>query len=134
MADLVSWADDVYDQVLIDCPPMLAASDAALVGQLVDGIMLVVKPHKNPRRAVLRTSEMLNSLEINVIGVVANLVGDEKDSGYYGYNSEYGYGYGYGHGSKERGDLGGDRENRVDDDHQDDVMPRSQLLIPRRAA
>jgi len=132
MADLVSWADDVYDQVLIDCPPMLAASDAALIGQLVDGIMLVVKPHKNPRRAVLRTSEMLNSLEISVIGVVANLVGDERDSGYYGYNSEYGYGYG--HGSRKRGDRSRDNKNRVDDDHQDDLMPRSQLLIPRRAA
>ena len=94
MADLVAWTDDAYDQILIDCPPVLAASDAALVGHLVDAVILVVKPEENPRRAVLRAAGSLGSLGINVAGVVANFMGDGKSGGYYGYGTEYGYGYG----------------------------------------
>jgi Mrp family chromosome partitioning ATPase len=94
MADLISWTDESYDQILIDCPPMLAASDAAIVGHLVDAVILVVRPEENPRRAVLRAAGSLASMAINVAGVVANFMGDGKNGGYYGYGSEYGYGYG----------------------------------------
>ena len=50
--DLVAWTEANYDQILIDCPPILAASDAAIVGRSVDGVMLVVQPgvnHRQPR-------------------------------------------------------------------------------------
>ncbi len=34
--ELLAWADSQYDQVLVDCPPVLAVSDAQVVGRLID--------------------------------------------------------------------------------------------------
>jgi len=77
----------------------MAATDAAIVGRIVDGMLLVVQPDKNHRRLVLRAVESLLSVQVNLCGIVANRVGDEKEGGYYGYGSGYGYGYGYGYGA-----------------------------------
>jgi capsular exopolysaccharide synthesis family protein len=95
-ADLLGWAETLYDRILIDSPPALAASDTAIIGRLVDGAMLVVQPEKNRRRLVIRAAESLTVLKINVLGVVINRVCSEKDGGYYGYDSGYQYDYGYG--------------------------------------
>ena len=59
--DLLAWAETQYDQVLVDCPPVMAATDAAIVGRVVDGMLLVVQPEKNHRRLVLRAVESLMS-------------------------------------------------------------------------
>ena len=101
-SDLLAWAETQYDQVLVDCPPVMAATDAAIVGRVVDGMLMVVQPEKNHRRLVLRAVESLLSIQANLRGIVANRVGDEKEGGYYGYGSGYGYGYGYGYGHVRR--------------------------------
>lgn len=95
LEELVAWCTNEYDQVLIDCPPVLAASDAALVGRHTDGTILVVQPEKNHRRLVIRATEELASLRVSVIGIVANRVPEHSASGY-GYGYGYGYGVGYG--------------------------------------
>lgn len=92
--ELIAWAETVYDYVLVDSPPMLAATDAAIVGRVVDGMLVVIRPEKNSRRAVLRAFEEITSLGINVLGAVVNGVGQDQNDGYYGYGG-YGYGYRY---------------------------------------
>lgn len=92
LADLLAWAEAHYDQVIVDCPPVLAASDAAVIGRLTDGLILVVQPEKNHRRMVLRAVSGLTAMGVGLIGIVANKVSNDQGSGYYGY----GYGYGYG--------------------------------------
>ncbi len=92
--ELLAWADAHYDQVLVDCPPVLAVSDAQIVGRLVDGAVLVVRPEKNHRRLVVRACEQFRTTGITVLGVVANGISETGGSGY-GYG--YGYQYGYGH-------------------------------------
>jgi capsular exopolysaccharide synthesis family protein len=94
-AELLAWAESHYDQVLVDCPPVLAVSDAQVVGRLVDGGILVVRPAKNHRRSVLRAVESFHATGCQVIGVVANGISAELEG--YGYD----YGYGYGHGEEE---------------------------------
>ena len=121
--DVVAWAETHYDQVLIDCPPVMAASDAAVVGRLVDGIVLVVQPEKNHRRLVVRAAEHLLTMGVNLIGVVPNHVGDDG-AGYYG---SYGYGYGYGY------DDGYGIEDD-DDDEQDVETPAAEPRRTRVAA
>ena len=79
MAELIAWAEQHYDQILIDCPPVLAATDAALIGRLVDGVALVVQPQKNHRRIVIRATESLRNLKVNLVGIVANLPDDSLD-------------------------------------------------------
>jgi polysaccharide biosynthesis transport protein len=88
-ADLLAWAEGRYDCILIDSPPALAASDTAVIGQLVDGVLMVVQPHKNQRRMVLRAAETFAMLKIPLIGLVANRVGELGGSGYYGYAVDY---------------------------------------------
>jgi succinoglycan biosynthesis transport protein ExoP len=99
LAELLAWADSRYDQVLVDCPPVLAVSDAQIVGRLVDGAILVIRPDKNHRRLVLRACESFSSTGTNVIGVVANSMSSESSGAYeYNYGDGYGYGYEYGDG------------------------------------
>ncbi len=97
-SDLLAWAETVYDQVLVDAPPVLAASDAAIIGRLVDGVVLVVRPDKNQRRLVVRAAESFAALGAAMLGVVINRLTSGNDEGYYGYNYGVGYGYGYGGG------------------------------------
>jgi len=97
MAQLLAWAETEYDQILIDCPPTLVASDAVLVGRIVDGTVLVVRPEKNRRKLVFRAAESLLEMNIHLFGVVANCIRAESKNGYsFGDQESYGYGYGYG--------------------------------------
>jgi capsular exopolysaccharide synthesis family protein len=109
-ADLLGWAETVYDRVLVDSPPALAASDTAIIGRLVDGVILVVQPDKNRRRLVIRAAESLSGLKIRLLGVVINRVGSQKDGGYYGYGGAYDY------------DYGADRESDNQDDKPADAL------------
>ena len=105
--ELLAWADSQYDRVIVDCPPVLAVSDAQVVGQLVDGAILVVRPEKNHRRSVIRAVESFRSVGCNVLGVVANALSDESQTyGYGGYGYGYGYGYSYGHEEGEFEEAG----------------------------
>jgi polysaccharide biosynthesis transport protein len=92
-SELLAWAESCYDRVLVDCPPVLAVSDAQVVGRLVDGAILVVRPEKNHRRLVVRACESFSTTGSVVLGVVANGLSQESGGGYgYGYGYEYGYG------------------------------------------
>jgi len=94
-SQLLAWAATLYDQILIDSPPALATSDTAIIGRLVDGVVLVVRPAKNRRRLVMRAVESLSMLKIPLLGLVINRVGSAQDRGYYSYHTGYGYDYGY---------------------------------------
>ena len=98
-ADLLAWAESRYDQVLVDSPPALAASDTVIVGRQVDGVILVVRPDKNQRRPVLRAADSFLALGVELLGVVVNRLGAEASGDYYGYGGGYGYGYGAGYGA-----------------------------------
>ncbi|NQU21085.1 MAG: polysaccharide biosynthesis tyrosine autokinase [Candidatus Nealsonbacteria bacterium] len=93
-SELLAWAESVYDQILIDSPPALATSDAAVIGRLVDGIVMVVQPEKNRRRMVIRAVESFAGLKIPLLGVVVNRIGSHRDRGYYGHGYDYTTDYG----------------------------------------
>jgi capsular exopolysaccharide synthesis family protein len=95
--ELLAWAESTYEQVLVDCPPVLAVSDAQIIGRLLDGAILVVQPQKNHRRLVARACYSFTTTGTNVLGVVANGLSPQSGRGY-GYGYGYGYSYGYGHG------------------------------------
>ena len=89
---VLDWAISKYDQVIVDCPPTLPVSDAAIVGRLVDGLLFLMNPDKTHRRSVVRAVDQLKSMGLRVLGIVANTSLGEQE-GKYGY--QYGYGYGY---------------------------------------
>jgi succinoglycan biosynthesis transport protein ExoP len=133
MSDLIGWAEGVYDQVLIDCPPTLAASDAAMIGRLTDCLMLVVQPEKNHRRTVLRSVDGLLSMKIKLAGVVINRVGGEDQGGYYGSLAGYGYGFETGYGYRSEEDASDGEQESDDEDDGQQIVGR-QEVPSRRAA
>jgi capsular exopolysaccharide synthesis family protein len=112
-SELLAWAETVYDQVLIDSPPSLAASDAAVIGRIVDGVLLVVQPEKNQRRSVVRAADSFMSLGIDLIGVIINRASGEKDDDFYGYGG-YGYGYGYGGDADDDEEFDGESDGEYE--------------------
>ncbi len=140
LGELLAWAETIYDQILIDSSPLLAASDATIVGRLVDGLILVVQPLKNPRRNVVRAAEGFSSLKIKLLGVVLNRIGAEKGD-IYGYGSGYGYGYGYeptdgseGNETDESAPVSVAMTNRDSLSAADPSAAVPSLIVPRRAA
>lgn len=117
-SELLSWADSQYDQVLVDGPPALAVSDAAMIGRLVDGVLVTVRPEKNRRREVIRAVQQFRMLGVNVIGTVLNHMATKKDSGYYGYGDAYGYEYGYG------GDPEEESAPVAENEHKSGIRPK----------
>lgn len=94
--EVVEQARGQYDFVLIDTPPLLAVSDPSIVAPRVDGVLLTIRLGKNARVAATRARDILNSLGVNVLGVIVNGVGRQGGDGYgYGYGYNYGYTYGY---------------------------------------
>ncbi|MGD9126114.1 MAG: polysaccharide biosynthesis tyrosine autokinase [Planctomycetia bacterium] len=102
MSELLDWASAHYDMVAIDSPPILAASDCAILGTLVDGIALVVRPDKSRRKTIYRAVSFFTSLNLPLLGIVLNNVtAEDKAGGYSGYGYGYGYGYDYHYGGEE---------------------------------
>lgn len=92
--DLITFARKNFDYVLIDCAPIGAAIDAAVVAKYCDGAVLVMAQGASDRRMVLEAKKQLEVAGVKLLGAVLNKVKAEK--GYYGkyYGSHYGHYYG----------------------------------------
>lgn len=97
-AELVRDLSAKFDHVILDTPPILAVTDAAVVGQLAGCTLLVLKAGEHPLRAVEESLRRLRQVGVQVRGSIFNLVGM---SGKYGYSYGYNYGYTYGYSYKQ---------------------------------
>jgi capsular exopolysaccharide synthesis family protein len=77
-AELIRATRPLADFVLIDCPPLLVANDAVEMARHADGVLLVARSGATPVEAAGRSAELLERLDIPVIGTV--LVGSEAVS------------------------------------------------------
>ena len=84
---LLEAVRDKYDFVLIDTPPILAVSDPSIVAAHADGVLLTMRIRNGVQVTSQRAMEILESLEANVIGVIANgwEAGHSAGYGAYGY-------------------------------------------------
>ena len=81
---------DEYDYVVLDTPPLSAFIDAAVLGSIADGTLLVVRRNFVRREEVLSSYEQLKKAEANVLGTVLNYCEDKKSEYYYEYYSKDG--------------------------------------------
>jgi succinoglycan biosynthesis transport protein ExoP len=81
--------------VVIDSPPVMAATDAVILSVQSDGVLLVVRSGETPKEAFTRTRDLLVSVKCNILGVVLNAVDSSSPDYYYSYRY-YPYSYGYG--------------------------------------
>jgi succinoglycan biosynthesis transport protein ExoP len=72
------------DYVLVDTPPVLAVSDAMVLGPSIDRAILVVEGGKTPREALRRAREKLDTHRIKCLGVIINNVRIQESGHYYG--------------------------------------------------
>ncbi len=97
-----------YKFVVIDSPPIMAATDAVILSVQVDGVLVVVRSNETPKEAFTRTRDLLASVKSRILGVVLNAVDASAPDYYYSYRY-YPYSYGgYGRGSG-RGPSGSSR-------------------------
>ncbi len=92
MGQLLTSLRDLYDFILVDTPPIMAVSDAALLCAFADCTLFVVHWGKTPREVVSSAINQLFNFGIKVTGVVVSQV-DLKRHATYGYG-DYGYYYG----------------------------------------
>ncbi len=81
--------------VVIDSPPVMAATDAVILSVQTDGVLLVVRSGETPKEAFTRTRDLLMSVKCHILGVVLNAVDSGAPDYYYSYRY-YPYSYGYG--------------------------------------
>jgi capsular exopolysaccharide synthesis family protein len=73
-----------YDYVVIDSPPVLAVTDAAVLSRRVEGVLLVIDAGSTRRGHLKQAAEQLEGANANLIGVVLNRLSPRSD-GYYTY-------------------------------------------------
>ena len=79
-----------YDYVVFDTPPLSAFVDAAVIGSVVDGSLLVVRRNFVRREAVVSSLEQLKKAGANVLGTVLNYCENERSDYYYEYYNKSG--------------------------------------------
>ena len=90
-AFLQNLASGPFDWVVLDTPPVLAVTDAVIVGPLVTGLVFVIGSQMTRRVHAERALETLRTSRPNIIGVVLNRV--DFDGNKYYYSRYYGYQY-----------------------------------------
>ncbi len=98
-----------YDIVLLDCPPLMPVSDAAVIASVVDGVMVVTQVGPRSRVDASSCKKTLDSVGGKLLGLIVNRV-EESFGGYmvgnYGFgNGTYEYRYGYGYGNYANGKV-----------------------------
>jgi len=93
MQRLVEGLRANYDFILIDTPPVLTVTDAAVLVSISDGVVLVLRYAQSSRNVVARASEILLRSGAHLLGVVLNAVDLQSSdyAEYYGraYNDYY---------------------------------------------
>jgi capsular exopolysaccharide synthesis family protein len=93
MADLLQEMRGRYDAVIIDAPPLLPVSDAAILAAVADGALLVVRHGETTTDQVRHATDALRQVDARILGTILNFAPNRRGGGY-GYS--YGKGYGYG--------------------------------------
>ncbi len=108
LAEAIAELRTKYKFIVIDSPPIMAATDAVILSVQVDGVLLVVRSGETPKEAFTRTRDLLNSVKCHILGVVLNAVDSGAPDYYYSYRY---YPYSYGYGPQEAGESPHEEED-----------------------
>ncbi|WP_305583998.1 CpsD/CapB family tyrosine-protein kinase [Fictibacillus sp. WQ 8-8] len=88
MEALVEDANSKYDYVLFDSPPVLAVTDAQILSNRCDGVVLVASSGRTEKEEALKAKELLENANAKILGVVLNGKETNDSSYYYYYGSK----------------------------------------------
>jgi len=102
--DVLNECSKLYDRVILDSPPTSAVTDPAVLGNLCDGVILVVKAGETTRETAMHARRQLTAAKAKLLGVVVNAIDFSNPAyGYeYYYRNYYRYGYTYGNAPEKK--------------------------------
>lgn len=93
LGEVLSWASQNYDIVILDTPPILAVTDAAIIGHYVGTTLLIARFEQNTAKEIEISFKRFEQSGVIVKGCILNGI-VKKASSYYGYGyNHYGYSY-----------------------------------------
>ncbi|MGY2745232.1 polysaccharide biosynthesis tyrosine autokinase [Arthrobacter sp. UYCu723] len=139
MKNLIVRLESVFDAVIIDAPPLLPVTDAAVLAQHVGGVVIVVGAQKTKRQDLQKSLRALEMVNANLLGVVLNRLPLKGPDAYaYSYYSSQkepenraGQQASPGEGSTN-GNIGGESFSSASRPPM--VFPRDTVESPRRSA
>ena len=96
MARLVKTLENDWDIVLFDSPPLIAVTDATMISQEIDQIVLVIKVGQTDKKAFHHTVSNLRNINAPLSGIIMNAVTGKSSYGSYYYYYYYQYYHYYG--------------------------------------
>lgn len=88
MTSFIDMLSLKYDCIVFDTPPLMGTADSAVLSQMVDGAMLVVRPGLVNSNSATAAKSLLERSEANVLGIVANGVNIKYEPQNYFYYDE----------------------------------------------
>jgi capsular exopolysaccharide synthesis family protein len=121
MQDLIQRLEQAFDTVIIDAPPLLPVTDAAVLSQHVGGVVLVVGVHLLKRHDLEKSLNALRLVKGTLLGIVLNRLPTKGPDAY-----EYGY---YSHDTSKAGSSGSksSRKVRRPQSHQPEAATRGPV-------
>lgn len=83
MSSLIQELKQRYDYILFDAPPVLVVTDAQILSNKMDGILLVANSGKTEKEMAIKSKMLLENVKANILGVVLNNVEEKNDNNYY---------------------------------------------------
>lgn len=91
---MLATAITKFDRIIVDAPPIMAVTDAAIIGRHAGTVLMAVRYAQTPMAELEAAARRLHQAGVLVNGVLLN--GLDPLAGYgYGYGYKYGYTYGY---------------------------------------
>jgi tyrosine-protein kinase Etk/Wzc len=91
-AECLSVLQSRYDHIIIDSPPILAVTDATIIGQMVGGVLMALKAGHHPMREIDLAVKRLRQADVNLRGLLFNDVAENSyryGAGRYHYQYDY---------------------------------------------
>lgn len=85
LASLLDEYSSASDMLIIDTPPLLPVTDAAVLAERVDGVVVVVALNETRREGLKRAMAILEGTGVRILGVVVNKATGSGSGDYYAY-------------------------------------------------
>lgn len=90
LPEILDDLKELYDYILIDCPPITVAADSLLLGRVANGALIVARPNVLTRPASNKLNASIKQSRQNVLGLVLNGIQQNnlQEMYYYKYDSD----------------------------------------------
>lgn len=89
MKSFLNEVKEDYDYILVDSPPVVVVTDAALLSSICDGVILVLGSGEVIIEGAIKAKDLLVNVKANIIGTVLNKCKDVNHGNYYYYYRDY---------------------------------------------